>query len=84
MTTTFTILLFGPQAQRAGRRKLQIELEAEAPACRDLREAIAAAAPELAETLSASRFAVNHEYAGEDRLISPGDEIALIGPVSGG
>jgi molybdopterin synthase catalytic subunit len=29
-------------------------------------------------------YAVNHEYAGEDRLLESGDEVALIPPVSGG
>ena len=29
-------------------------------------------------------FAVNHEYAGTDRVLSDGDEVAVIPPVSGG
>ena len=29
-------------------------------------------------------YAVNHEYAGSDRELAPGDEVALIPPVSGG
>ena len=29
-------------------------------------------------------MAVNREYAGEDRVLDPGDELALIPPVSGG
>jgi molybdopterin synthase catalytic subunit len=29
-------------------------------------------------------YAVNHEYAGADRVLVPGDEVALIPPVSGG
>ena len=29
-------------------------------------------------------YAVNHEYAGEDRVLASGDEVALIPPVSGG
>ena len=34
--------------------------------------------------LSSFMIAVNGEYAGEDTIIKPGDEVAIIPPVSGG
>lgn len=38
----------------------------------------------LALVLDAARFARNHCYAAPDECFAPGDEIALIPPVSGG
>ncbi|KAA0228705.1 MAG: MoaD/ThiS family protein [Armatimonadetes bacterium] len=31
-----------------------------------------------------ARVAVNHEFVGDDATISPGDEVAVVPPVSGG
>ena len=39
---------------------------------------------ELGERPGGLLYAVNLEYAGEDRVLQPGDELALIPPVSGG
>lgn len=38
----------------------------------------------LARVLDTARFARNHSYAAPDECFTPGDEIALIPPVSGG
>jgi molybdopterin converting factor subunit 1 len=40
--------------------------------------------PRLDGLAGALLFSVNHEYAPPDRRLSPGDEVALIPPVSGG
>lgn len=40
--------------------------------------------PELAPLRSVTRLARNGEFAPADALLAPGDEIALIPPVSGG
>ncbi len=40
--------------------------------------------PPLAPWRDYLRVAVNHEYAPEERTVSPGDEVAIIPPVSGG
>lgn len=77
------VLLFGPQADAAGRRAVEIDLPEPAD-CRALRERLAQVCPALAPTLPASRFAVNHEFAAPDHPIRAGDELALIGLVSGG
>jgi molybdopterin synthase sulfur carrier subunit len=34
--------------------------------------------------LSVIRVAVNQDYAGRDRVLAPGDEVALFPPVTGG
>ena len=78
------VKLFGPQAQRVGRRHVRVELADDDATCAALRRALHEAAPQLADTLADSRFAVNHEYADESRTIRADDEVALIGMVSGG
>ncbi len=40
--------------------------------------------PEIAKMRSFLRFAVNQKYSLEDHALYPGDEIAIISPVSGG
>ena len=77
------VLLFGPQADAAGRSAVELELPEPAD-CRTLRERLAAAHPELAPSMAASRLAVNHEFAPPEQTIREGDEVALIGLVSGG
>lgn len=77
------VLLFGPQADAAGRAHVAVTLPDDAT-CADLRSRLAEAAPTLAPSLDASRFAVNSEFADESTRLSETDEIALIGLVSGG
>lgn len=50
----------------------------------ELRAALAEQAPGLAPLAARSLVAVNAEYAGDGTLVSEGDELALIPPVSGG
>ena len=40
--------------------------------------------PDLDGLKSVTRLAVNHRFASEDVALEPGDELALIPPVSGG
>lgn len=79
-----TVLLFGPQANLVGERSLAIKTATDTPNAADVLAALAAMAPALADSLSASELAVNHEFAAPERLIGPNDEVALIGMVSGG
>lgn len=76
------VLLFGPQATLAGRREVSVEVAD--PTAGAVLDALAAAAEPLAASLGASRLAVNHEFVGVSHPIRPGDEVALIGMVSGG
>ena len=50
----------------------------------DLRAAVGATDPRLAQLVERSLFAVNSEYAQGDAPITATDELALIPPVSGG
>lgn len=84
MPTRIRVKLFGPEAATAGRREVAIDLPDEAATCAQLRASLAAAEPALAPRLPHCRFAINSAYAGEDDPVRPGDEVALIGPVSGG
>lgn len=81
---TVTVRLFAILRERAGRNSVEIELPAGATVG-DAFERLAAAPGlgELVERLPL-RMAVNREYAGADAEISPGDELALIPPISGG
>jgi len=76
--------LFAVFRERAGRDTLSLELDEGATVA----DAIAAAGrePGLAEILSRMpvRAALNREYVGDDAVVSAGDELALIPPVSGG
>jgi molybdopterin synthase catalytic subunit len=72
------VRLFAMLRERAGTGELELELP-DGARVRDALERltdVAAGMPVL--------MAVNREYADEDALLSPGDELALIPPVSGG
>lgn len=77
------ILLFGPQAKLAQTNRVAIDLQTP-PTVENALAALSEALPEIAQTLAASRLAVNHEYARNGDLLAEGDEVALIGMVSGG
>jgi molybdopterin synthase catalytic subunit len=73
-----TVRLFAQLRERAGAGEVSLEL----PDGARVRDALAELAG-LAEGLPLV-LAVNREYASEDDQLSPGDELALIPPVSGG
>lgn len=77
------VLLFGPEAHAAGRRDATLDVAAPVT-CARVKEALARALPMIAGNVSAARLAVNAEFAAPERVIAPGDEVALIGVVSGG
>src|SRR5215210_6623881 len=73
-----TVRLFAMLRERAGSNELTLELPDGArvsDALAELRE-LAAGLPLV--------MAVNREYASEETVLDPGDELALIPPVSGG
>lgn len=78
-----SVKLFALARDRAGTDKLDIELPDEA-SVQQLRGALAASVPTLADLLPHVRFAVNSEYAADSQLIPAAAEVALIPPVSGG
>jgi len=75
---TVTVRLFAVLRERAGAREVTLEL----PDGARVVDALAALG-EVAEGLPLV-MAVNREYAPGDRVLDPGDELALIPPVSGG
>ena len=78
-----TLLLFAQGRETAGRDSLPIEI-VEGGGIPDLWAAVEGACPALLRLRETSRIAVNHEFADERTRIGPGDEVALIPPVSGG
>jgi MoaE-MoaD fusion protein len=79
-----TVLLFAMLRERAGRDAIQLSLPEGATAA----EALEALESEgelgtLVESLPI-RIAVNRDYADATTVLSPGDELALVPPVSGG
>jgi molybdopterin converting factor subunit 1 len=72
------VRLFAMLRERAGAREVTLEL----PDGARVSDALAELGP-IAEGLPLV-MAVNREYAPEDQVLDPGDELALIPPVSGG
>jgi len=79
------VRLFAVLRERAGRDSLEIEV-AEGATVAEAMRALAAANEPLAEALEAMPvvMAVNRSYVSEEATLAPGDELALIPPVSGG
>lgn len=73
-----TVRLFAMLRERAGSGSVELEL----PEGASVADALAELGG-LAEGLPLV-MAVNREYAPEDQVLAPGDELALIPPVSGG
>jgi MoaE-MoaD fusion protein len=72
------VRLFAMLRERAGAREVLLDLP-EGACVRDALDELSALADGLPLVM-----AVNREYAGEDEPLNPGDELALIPPVSGG
>ena len=78
------VRLFAVFRERAGRERLALELPEGATVAEALRAL--GRRPELEQLIAAMpvRAALNREYVDEDARLEPGDELALIPPVSGG
>lgn len=77
------ILLFGAAADRAGTRQTEVPLDGGATLA-ELWPVLAGQHPSLAPMRDTLAFAVNGEYARMEDAVSPGDEVAVLPPVSGG
>jgi len=77
----YRIKAFGITKDLLGGRETFIEIKGQTVA--DLRTALNERYPQLRE-LRSLFIAVNNDYADENILLNPSDEIALIPPVSGG
>jgi sulfur-carrier protein len=80
---TVTVHLFAAARDLVGSPTVSIDLPAGATVA-SLRHELATRYPALASLLSRSAVAVNQEYAEDSVTLSPGDELAVIPPVSGG
>jgi molybdopterin converting factor subunit 1 len=78
-----TVLLFGRVREIVGAPEVRMPA-APGETAATLVESLVARHPALAEWKPFIRVAVNREYAPAERAVAPGDEIALIPPVSGG
>ena len=78
------VKLFAVARQRAGQEGVEVELPAAGATVADLRRAILARSPTLADVMPHMKVAVNNEYASDAAIIPAGAEVALIPPVSGG
>jgi molybdopterin converting factor subunit 1 len=77
------VLLFGAAADRAGTRKVELEIE-EGSTLAEVWPLLAEMYPDLSSMRDTLAFAVNGEYARMDERVDPGDEVAVLPPVSGG
>lgn len=77
------VLLFGSEAAAAGRDRVEVEAP-DGATCHEVKERLGSVCPALRLLLPAGRLAVNAEFAGAETVVRPGDEVALIGLVSGG
>ncbi|MGH3086401.1 MAG: molybdopterin converting factor subunit 1 [Rubrobacteraceae bacterium] len=77
------VLFFGAAADRAGTRETETPIEA-GTTLDELWSTLAEKHPDLSPMRGTLAFAINGEYAGRDAILSPGDEVAVLPPVSGG
>ncbi len=78
------VKLFGPEARAAGRREVELNLPDASPSAEHVLTALAQACPALAANKQALRLAINHAFAASGDIVAAGDELAIIGAVSGG
>ena len=76
------VLLFGAAADRAGVRETYVQVGE--ITLDELWPLLAERHPGLSPMRDILAFAVNGEYAKGDASVSPGDEVAVLPPVSGG
>ena len=83
MDVSVKVLLFGAAADRAGARQIELPVGDRAT-LGELWAVLADRHPGLMPMRDTLAFAVNGEYARMDDTVSPGDEVAVLPPVSGG
>lgn len=76
------VLFFGAAADAAGTR--EAELTANGVSIRELWSMLTDKYPGVAPMRGTLAFAINDEYASLDDIVSAGDEVAVLPPVSGG
>ncbi len=77
------VLLFGSLREAAGAKELSVEVPERASVVA-LRALLSSSQPAFQRFAGRLRVAVNHEFADDDAMLSDGDEVAFLPPVSGG
>ena len=77
------VLLFGAAADRAGVRRTEVPVNGSVT-IGELWPVLTDRHPALAPMRDTLAFAVNGEYARMEDSVVPGDEVAVLPPVSGG
>ncbi len=77
------VKLFAAARELAGGESIDIELPDRAVVA-DLRQALSERLSPARELIARSMFAIDCDYAANDKRLEPGKEIACIPPVSGG
>ena len=80
---TIIVKLFAAARERIGAEDVQVELPASATIA-ELKRILVQQFPAIANGLTRSAIARNQDYALDTDVIAPGDELAVIPPVSGG
>lgn len=78
-----TVRFFATYRDVAGRSKLQIEVD-DGTTLGALLEMLYGKYPKLKKWSESIVCSVNRKYADSDKILEPGDEVALLPPVSGG
>lgn len=78
-----SVKLFAAYQEVVGAPELSMELDAGAVVAA-VRDRLIAQYPELERWREVTRFGVNLEFVEANTPLSPGDEVVLIPPVSGG
>jgi sulfur-carrier protein len=80
---TVTVKLFAAYQEACGVTELQMDLPAGATVVA-VRDRLIQTHPQLAQWRDVTRFGVNLAFVTPETPLQPGDEVALIPPVSGG
>jgi len=77
------VLLFAALREAAGVRQIELQFE-DAVSQDEFIADLVKEVPAVARYRSSLRIAVNMQYVDQDAVVRPGDEVAIITPVSGG
>lgn len=80
---TVTVLLFAQAKQIAGAENTEVHLADNSTVC-DLKSALSAKHPEMADLVARSNIAIDQQYVTDQDIVTPLAEVAMIPPVSGG
>jgi len=84
MARTVTLLYFAAVKELVGAGEARLTLPGDVRTIGDLSSHLEQTEPKLAGRLGTVRFAVNESFVSPDALVSDGDVVAVIPPVSGG